>query len=241
MATQGALRDPGLCWDDAFGVGVALHVSRSSRTLRDMDTNNDSLNELLKAADRAAGAPASSTRDLATRVRQGALRRRRRRLVVGTATVVSACFLALLAVVYRPDLKGEGDFTATARTANTIESTHSQNSTIATNDELARLAEEAEFQAALARRMIADIRHEKVLAELRAEYRRPDPLEEIQVYVDTTARRALFRGDRLREQQDDEAAAATYKDIIRLFPQTPSATLARQRLDGLTAADGESS
>ncbi|MDB5175128.1 MAG: hypothetical protein JWN51_3901, partial [Phycisphaerales bacterium] len=65
---------------------------------------------------------------------------------------------------------------------------------------------------------------------------RPDALEEVSSCRDRTARLLVGRGDILmRQPGGDRAAAESYKNVIDLFPETPEANVARDRLGRIKA------
>ena len=58
-----------------------------------------------------------------------------------------------------------------------------------------------------------------------------DPLEEMQLQVDTTAFILIYQADRMyRELNQTESAVETYKRVIKLFPENQWAKVARERL-----------
>ena len=65
---------------------------------------------------------------------------------------------------------------------------------------------------------------------------RPDAVEELAWRRDRTARILVDRGDNLLHQPGGKPAAAeTYKNVVDLFPDTPEASVARDRLGRIKA------
>jgi hypothetical protein len=59
---------------------------------------------------------------------------------------------------------------------------------------------------------------------------RPDPIDEIAAGRARAARTMLHYGDRLLREPDPGAAAVAYQRVLELFPASPEAESARQRL-----------
>jgi hypothetical protein len=63
----------------------------------------------------------------------------------------------------------------------------------------------------------------------------PNPLEKLEQDIDTVALVMVRQADRLAGQPDRrETAVAQYRRTIELFPQSPWAVAARQRLTEIT-------
>jgi hypothetical protein len=60
--------------------------------------------------------------------------------------------------------------------------------------------------------------------------RQPDPIVEIAAGRGQAAQTMLRYGDRLLREPDPKAAAVAYERVLELFPSTPEADSARQRL-----------
>jgi hypothetical protein len=105
--------------------------------------------------------------------------------------------------------------------------------------DIERLEAEAQYHERLARRLMADRERARAVAEARGILRQPDPVDEVREQIDVVAYRMVLRGDGLREKMDPEAIGV-YRGVVRLFPNTHSAELARKRLSELGATKGES-
>jgi len=92
-----------------------------------------------------------------------------------------------------------------------------------------------------ARRLAAALRQQDRITALRAQAA-PDPRVQIRQEIDGAAFTLLNQGDRLyRELALREPAAAAYREVIRLFPESCWATVAKQRLAQLEQRPGETS
>jgi hypothetical protein len=177
---------------------------------------SDPIGDLLTHADATAGPPQPRP-GLADRVRTQAQRRR-------TRARVTAGAVAVLAIA--------GAFPA-------VRSTLRQRTTDVTS------VPANAFDAARLRQEITALRQEatareKVVAAMlagEARGRRPparspvDPLQRIRDQQDVAALALVRQADRLyHDLARPQRAAATYERVVELFPQTPWATVARQRL-----------
>ena len=67
----------------------------------------------------------------------------------------------------------------------------------------------------------------------------PDPLEEIQRQADKTAFVMVYQAEKMDKQLNlRDSAVRTYKQVIRLFPETQSAKVARERLAEMKDKNG---
>jgi hypothetical protein len=100
---------------------------------------------------------------------------------------------------------------------------------------------EAKARTEGARRLAAALRRQDRVAALRANIA-PDPRVQIRQQIDGAAFTLLSQGDRLyRELALREPAAAAYREVIRLFPESCWAAVAEQRLAHLEQKRGETS
>ena len=78
------------------------------------------------------------------------------------------------------------------------------------------------------------------LAELRRTSGGLDPLEDVRRQVEKAAFTTLYQADRMyRELNLRDSALASYRQVILLFPDTPSAKVARQRLSEIEGPKGD--
>ena len=98
-------------------------------------------------------------------------------------------------------------------------------------DEIARLEAEAARAMAAVELLELRERHARVEARLAEVLRRPDPDRWVQAETERAAATLVAGGDRMvRELNLTESGAALYRRAIELFPETPGAEIARQRL-----------
>jgi len=192
--------------------------------------NDEQLRQLLKTADGLAGQPPDMPEDLAQRVR---LRAQRRRRVRAGYSVAAAVVLAVgmtwvwarapaapataqrPAVVLRPF-----DY----RSAETIET------------EIEGLRREAELRLAVARRtqeILEELRRTDALKRQQPEPI-PDPVAEVRQQADKAAYTLVSQADRMCRELDLCASAAQKLErVMQLFPDSPWAVVARQRLEDM--------
>jgi hypothetical protein len=189
----------------------------------------DPLSRILKQADADLGGPSPLPDDLARRVRLRAARRRSQRVAGGLA-VAAAIVLAIGASVMlsrRPALpafQGGGDRRITH--AEPLEPDPR-----GVRAELARLGAEAEWRAAVARRTEEILAQMRRAESLKRESDSSDPLARLRRQVDQAAFTLVAHADRMcREQNLCRSAVVKYQRVITLFPDTPWAKVARQRL-----------
>ena len=175
----------------------------------------DKIQSLLRDADRKAGPPRSVSVDLSA-IRRRARQKRRARLVVPVAA--AAVVLVALSI-----------WTAVVRTNRT---TQEQEKIAALENEVRVLQARTDAALKLIRQMVENEQRQRRLDQLQAELTSiPDPLEEVQKQVETTAFIMVYQADRMyRELDQRDSAIRAYRRTIELFPQTESAEAARQRL-----------
>ena len=175
----------------------------------------DKIQSLLGDADRKAGPPRSVSVDLSA-IRRRARRKRRARLVAPVAA--AAVVLVALSI-----------WTAVVRTNRT---TQEQKKIAALENEVRVLQARTDAALKLIRQMVENEQRQRRLDQLQAELTSiPDPLEEVQKQVETTAFIMVYQADRMyRELNQRDSAIRAYQRAIELFPQTESAEAARQRL-----------
>jgi Tfp pilus assembly protein PilN len=174
----------------------------------------DKIKNLLQRADEMAGAPGPVSINLST-VRHRANRRR----IISIATPVAAAAAILIAV---------GLYGFTLRAAKI---THQQKIALL-EMQIEQLQARADATYNLVQEVLQNEREQQRLYELQAQLASiPDPLEEIQKQVDKTAFNLVYQADRMyRELNLKSSAIRTYKRVIKLFPKTQWAEVARERL-----------
>jgi tetratricopeptide (TPR) repeat protein len=174
----------------------------------------DKIRELFQIADRTAGRP------LMFPIKASAIRRRAhvRRAVSVTCRAAAALLILALAIWGLSDRSPE--------------QTAKQAQIAALQAQVRLLQARSDATLKLVQEVLKSEREQGHLDELQAELADiPDPLEEIQKQVDKTAFTLVYHADRMyRELGQRRSAVQAYKRVIKLFPQTRSAEVARQRL-----------
>ena len=191
------------------------------------DMRNDALGTLFRSADLDAPLPTYST-GLSQRVRLLARRRRRRRqLVTGSALAVALIACAALLPRDPPN----------RATAPQLARTNSGTPLPAfSTAELARSKAEAETRLAIARALMARERRGRERRRLEAalaaaSWDANGPLESVRAEAALTL---VAHGEELTSRTSNPAdALAAYRRAAELFPDTPSAAVARRRIDEL--------
>jgi len=169
------------------------------------------IKDLLQRADEIAGAPGPVSINLSA-VRHRANRRR----FVNIATPIAAAAVVLVTF-------GLWSLTKITPPQQKIASLEMQ---------IEQLQARADATYNLVQEVLQNEREQQRLYELQAQLASiPDPLEEIQKQVDTTAFNLVYQADRMyRELNLKSSAIQTYKRVIELFPKTRWAEVARERL-----------
>lgn len=99
-------------------------------------------------------------------------------------------------------------------------------------DQVKQLKAQTDATLKLVQEVLERDRQERRLAALEAELASiPDPVRQMEQQVDRSAFLLLYQADRLyKELNQTESAVATYKEVIRLFPENQWANVARERL-----------
>ncbi len=190
------------------------------------------LGNLLRQADEGFTPELPAARETARRVRELDRRRRQRerRLAAG----------AVLVVLVATGLTAWSWNESRRETAQPIAAQMAEVPSAATDgtdttpDDLEMLAAEAESHLRLARRMMADREQEEIERRVMRDLAQPDPIDEVRERLDVVAFRMVSEADRLlAAMQPAEEAIAIYREVIRLFPETSSAHIARERLSAL--------
>ncbi len=196
--------------------------------------NGDRLERLLKEADASAGSPAPLPGDLARRVRRLGRRRRKARMAVASAAVTLGAMAAVLAW----QVGGGGQESQRI----VVSTPPGQVPLKELNARIAALETQADLRQAVISGFLVSRRQDVRLGELRQQLwllEAEDPLER---RFDQAARKLLSAADRLEyELSNPRAARELYRQVIRQFPDTPSAQFARARLTEPQSTTGESS
>jgi len=178
--------------------------------------NDEQIKSLLEDADRTAGPPQYGP------IRAGEIRlrlRRRRSIAIAAPAAAAAVLLCGVALWNRRPHPQEPAAEPQERIASLEE-------------QVRQLQEQTETTMRLVQEVLAKERQERRLAALQAELASiPDPAQELQRQADKTAFTLVYQADRMiRELDQTESAVETYEQVIRLFPQSRSADVARERL-----------
>jgi hypothetical protein len=193
---------------------------------------SDPLGEWLRRADAAAGLPLPIQADLAERVRHQARRRRTTRAAAGAAAMVLlavGAVWALWPLIERPTGNGAGPIVAA--TAEQAEIARLQ-------EKVHRLQEEVQWRTAAIERTLTLETQQRRLAELRRRAAEPDALDRLDQQTDQTAFTIIYQADRMYKELGLEARAVEdYRRVIRLFPETRWAEVARKRLSEIEGSE----
>ena len=175
----------------------------------------DQIENLLKQADRTAGAPAPVSVNLS------AIRRRagRRRTIAAAASVAAAAVLILTIGIL-------------SRTTDTLDPPQPQQRIAKLEDQIKHLQATTDAALKLIGEVLEDDRKQRRLDVLHAQLASiPDPLEEIRKDIDKTAFNLVYQADRLYYELNlTGSAIEAYKQVITLFPKNQWADVARERL-----------
>jgi hypothetical protein len=188
-----------------------------------MTLRNDDIDELLHGADAQTRLRLLTPAEMARRVWLAERRGRQRRAAVGSAVVLLLMSTAVSLYIRRAEVAQPVTVAADVN----FEGRRDLNS------ELAELKEEADMHARLARRMIED-REKESATTLRRRVGLADPIDDVRERVEIVAYRMIYDAEQLEAaQRPPTEMIVIYRDVIRLFPHTRSAELARQRLASL--------
>ena len=188
--------------------------------------NGDGLERLLKQADASAGSPGPLLGDLAQRVRRLRRRRRNARLAAASAAAAVAVMVAVLAGQFGGDEQGGPDQVPLKELKARI----------------AALETQADLRQAAVSGFLVSRRQDARLGELRQQLWLLEAADPLERRFDRAARKLLSAADRLEyELSNPRAARELYRQVIRQFPDTPAAQLARARLTEHQSTTGESS
>ena len=179
----------------------------------------DALQRLLRAADADAGPPPRMPDGLSSRVLQRVKARRARRVLLRSAAALILLAVGASVAFWPRGVKSAGVELPAAQAA--------------------RWQAEADWRAAVARRTETFLARQSRAAALRKVAAQPDPVQAARAQVERAASILLQQGDTLSRQFGlPQQAAASYQEILRLFPKTVCAGLARERLTELKGSLG---
>ncbi len=195
---------------------------------------SDRLEKLLRDADQAAGLPPRLPKDVPQRVLQHARPRWRSAANLGSAAAV--VFLAAGVTIL---LRSTGPDLLVRPINHEAESAAVAAAATAAKADIFRLEREADVRLAIVRRTGELKRRLDQRAALDAALRRPDPRQYVAAGLDQAALALLRQGDQLYEELGlRDPAVESYRQIVRLFPTTPTAMAARQRLREMDMPEG---
>jgi hypothetical protein len=176
---------------------------------------DDKIKDLLQKADQMAGRPVIFPVDIYAIYRRAHIRR-----IAKIATRIAALFVFISALAI---------WSLLSRNAKSP-TNHEQIASVKT--QLMQLDARVDATLKLVNEVLEEERKQHRLNELEAQLASiPDPLEEVQMQVDKTAFILVYQADRMyREFNLKGSAVKTYKRVIKLFPKTQWAEVARQRL-----------
>jgi hypothetical protein len=192
--------------------------------------------DLLRSADRAAGPPPAMPPDLADRVRRAARRQRILRITSGAAAALLAIGVGTLVLVQgsTPDAKPNEPRTQIV----SIE--HTQAELERLNEEITRLRAELDATLALTRNLNKQRERPQRLASLQRPRFELEPADQIAQEIEKAAFIIVNQGDRLHHKYNlTESAIRSYERAIKLFPDTQSADVARERLAEIQTTQGD--
>lgn len=191
--------------------------------------NRDAVETLLQQADWAAGPSPASRVDLADRVRRLARRRHRTQTAVrvtAAAVVAIGVGLAVHSVTLRHRLEDRIVALPPPPAASPSPEEVAQ-----LRSQLAQLQKEANDLAARIRGMTAIQEQRERLARMERAVASLESGEAVRAQMERAAFTIVYQADRMdRELGLRESALRAYREAIRLFPETPSAKIARDRL-----------
>lgn len=191
--------------------------------------SDDPLRKLLQRADAMAGGPPEMPGDLARRVR--ILAARRRRVRVGISAAAAGIVLVVGMTLLWPQ---DPTLPQPVNESPVAQVEQSQPDIAQIKAEIERLHREANTRLAVVQRTQEILEEMKRLDELKKQTRMPDAIANARREVDQAAYTLVSVADRMcRELDLCDSAAVKYRRVVELFPETPWAVVARQRLSEL--------
>jgi hypothetical protein len=176
----------------------------------------EKIKSLLQSADNLAPQPSLEHSSITAAV----FRRAHRRKIVRRVAPVAAAAILLAAVGIQ------------RLTADRVKQAPQQDKIASLEMQIQQLQERTDATLKLIREVLDYEQKQRRLNKLKAELARtPDPLEQIEREVNKTAFILVYQADRMyREFNQVDSAVQSYNRVIELFPETPSAITAKQRL-----------
>lgn len=199
--------------------------------------NDDRLVELLRQTDEALPSPPGGPADLAARVRRKAAHRRAMRLTGGAvAAAIALAFAGVFLFRAAPQRTGPHR-PSTPLDAVPVASGDSREELARLRAELDQLRADVDATLAMVKAVKAQQQEMRVAEMAQA---MPDPQEQIRRELDQAAFTLVYQADRMyRELGLKQSAIRDYRQVIELYPATPSAQVARERLARIEANQGD--
>lgn len=190
------------------------------------------LKNLLRKAESDLADTPLDARHLAQRVRDRDRRGQQRRRLMTVAAPLLLAIVAGIWIVERRASLSEIPGVDVARQLNRID-------VLDTGRDIEQLVAQAEFHRRVARRIAAKLKEDRPRGDIPDTLAAAQPEDEIREQLEIVAYRMILRADGLRAAMaPDSEAVVIYSDIVRLFPDTQSAELARRRLTDLGVSQG---
>jgi len=191
---------------------------------------DDELRQLLREVDADAGAPPAASGDLALQVRHAAARDRRRLL----AGLSAAAVLVLAAGFWT--IRPRGSIEPIDESAGRVTAMDPDVAEMSDTErlfEISRLHREAALCQTVLERTQALLEQQRRVVKLKGTPL-PDTVANVRREADKAAYVIVAQADRMcRQRQLCKSAAVKYRRVVKLFPESPWAEVARGRLDEL--------
>ena len=203
--------------------------------------NDERLEALLRAAGESAAPPPEAPAGLAERVRGLQARRARNRKLAGGAAAVVVLLIVAICVESRTSWK------LALRFGNGREETADQPAAVepslpsdpeAIKAEIARLDADARERQEAVRRMILADAGQTAFVRVQPDQDSPDPIELVRIEREKTAFLLVDRAEQIGPRAQGPAAAE-YRRVVELFPNTQAARVARERLNNPAREKGD--
>jgi len=196
------------------------------------------IRNLLQQADRITGPPPMNPLGLADRVRQLRVHRRRMHVAAGgaVAALIAVSVGTALLTTRLSDRPLPIDHPPAVANVDAPKLDAQQNLD-RLQAQIDQLRAEADSAMALVREVSALLERQHQLNELSAS---SDPREEIRWQMNQAALTTVYQADRMyRDLGLRESAVESYQQVISLFPDTPAAKIARQKLSEIEIPKGD--